>query len=181
MPTELIKRIQEYVALTSIDITVLRGSPKGSVKAAAEFCAGLDLGKFGIKRKSLFCQRLDGLTEALEALLPGGGPSWGTARKVLNIFLHNAFYNHYLRQQFRLSDAEQLFEVPIDHAVSKGLKRAVKQLEGYTHHRRLPAWGGVKHLTPDQNRKYQEAALLVAENLGVTRVHLDVLLWIENR
>ncbi len=158
MRQELVRRIQEYVSITSIDITVLHGSPKGSVKAATEFCSHLDLAQFGIKRKSLFCKRLDIETDHLMAALPSWEPNWGTARKVLNIFLHNAFYNHYLRSHYGLSNAEPLYEVPIDSAVSKGLKAHAAR--GY-----LPTWNGVRHLTSNQNLEYQEFALLVAKKL----------------
>ncbi|MNL21809.1 hypothetical protein D3C87_1431170 [compost metagenome] len=41
----------------------------------------------------------------------------------------------------------------------------------------LPAWPGVKRLTPEVSAKLQNAALQIANSLDVARVHLDVRYW----
>jgi hypothetical protein len=168
----LVELIQRYVAVTSVGASEVRGSPAGTADAARAFLACLDLHRFGTANAEAFQSELDSATEKLVERIPAH--AWGVARKVLNIFLHNAFYNHYLRTEYQLDLAESLFEVPVDSAVARGLRsRAGKD--------NLPAWLGVKALTPDTNRRYQETAVTAAKIEGCSRVHLDPLLWLENR
>jgi hypothetical protein len=45
----------------------------------------------------------------------------------------------------------------------------------------LPKWKGVKHLTPEANRIYQEFAAALAKARGIQRIDLDSFLWVEGR
>jgi len=172
MEQNLIDLIQRYLAVTSVAASAVRGSPTGTAKAAQQYLATLDLSRFGTSDPEGFQSALDLTTEELAGELPSH--SWGVARKLLNIFLHNAFYNYYLRSEFQLGFAEELFEVPVDSAVAKGLRQRVGKGT-------LPTWMGVSALTPEKSGRYQEAATTVAISRGCARVHLDALLWVENR
>jgi hypothetical protein len=172
MDLDLIELIQRYLAVTSVGASEVRGSPAGTAEAARTYLACLDLHRFGTADAESLQSELDAATEELAERIPAH--AWGVARKVLNIFLHNAFYNHYLRMEFHLDRAEQFFEVPIDSAVARGLR--LRFGKG-----KLPAWLGVKALTPAANIRYQESATIVAQELGCSRVHLDALLWLEQR
>jgi hypothetical protein len=87
----------------------------------------------------------------------------GAARKALNLFLRDAFYNVYLRQRFKLARCERCLEVPLDRIVADGLCQRRSEP--------LPRWPGVKHLTARISETYQRAAELEANSLGLSRVH----------
>ena len=144
------------------------------IAAAQDFLARLDLTRFGTDSEADFRQELNRVTLKLQREFPGKGKNWGAARKVLNIFLHNAFYNHYLRRHYRLAASEKYYEVPLDSAVTKGLRWRAPR--GH-----LPAWRGLKHLTLQENHEFQKFASSVAASLGTSRVHLDAVLWPEQR
>jgi len=84
----------------------------------------------------------------------------------------DALYNQYLNREYKLSSIEQWMEIALDSKVSKGLR---KRYEG------LPRWPGLRHLTHDVSDQYQECAERLAERVGISRVHLDIMLWLENR
>ncbi len=99
--------------------------------------------------------------------------NWGKV-KLLNIFLRNAFYNHYLRKHNNLEAAERHFEIPMDSAVAKGL------------HREFPrgtfrSWPSLKRLTRIEHAEYQHRSRLLATKSGLARVHLDAVLWVQER
>jgi hypothetical protein len=122
----------------------------------------------------LFETALDRSTELLCSALPIKARRWGVARKVLNVFLRDCLYTSYLDAAFGLSEAEQFFELPLDSITVRELKRAAGR--GL-----LPAWPGVKHLSPALNRRFQKAATSEASKRGVARVHLDALWWSVSR
>lgn len=174
MPFNLADTIQKYVAITSVGPSTVRGYPSGTTEAARAFLQRIDLRRFGADKERAFIKHLAIKTDQLRLSLPPNAKSWGLARKVLNIFLHNAFYNHYLRRQFRLGRAERFFEVPMDLAVSKGLRRGTQRGQ-------LPTWNGIKRLRKEDHEIYQQRALDLAKEIGTTRVHLDALLWVQER
>jgi hypothetical protein len=129
----------------------------------------MDLERFGVGNPGLFARRLDQATKRLIARLPTRAQKWGVARKALNLFLRDAFYSTYLRKRFKLARAEASYEIPLDQIVTG----RIQPLSGAN----LPAWSGVKHLTPAVSAKYQSAAAAQASDLGMARVHLDIYLW----
>jgi hypothetical protein len=44
------------------------------------------------------------------------------ARKALNIFLRDVFYNHYLREEYGFGRLEQWLELPLDMDAARGLR-----------------------------------------------------------
>jgi hypothetical protein len=91
----------------------------------------------------------------------------------LNIFLRDCFYNAYLRDAYGLAVAEPWFEVPLDRVVADGLKENLDVV--------LPRWPGVKRVTPDLSARYQDGAMSLSRDWGITRVHLDTYLWVDGR
>lgn len=142
----------------------------GVVEAARTYLATIDLRQFGTSSAPLFRRRLDRATETMARALPRGAQSWGVARKLLNIFLLQALYTHYLRKTFRLDRAEHLFELPIDSIIAK-------QLRGKAGRGALPRWRGVKRISPEVSIQYQAAAAAIAAARGIARVHLDAFWW----
>ena len=122
----------------------------------------------------MFCQRLNKATEELKKALPEERRDWGLARKLLNIFLRHAFYNHYLRKQYNLHLAESLFEVPVDSVVAKKLRKEFLESP-------LGSWPGLKGLTKAQHAQYQDCAQKLAKKWNIARVHLDAVLWVQGR
>ena len=169
----LIDSIQRFVAITSVGASTVRGSPKGTADAARAFLSELRLQQFGVKRKLVFCQRLDEATEELRKALPEERQDWALARKLLNIFLRHAFYNRYLRDQYRLDKAESFFEVPVDSVVAEGLHEKFPK--------ELDRWSSLKKLTEDEHTRYQSCAEKLACTWKIARVHLDLVLWVQGR
>lgn len=171
MQRTLIREIHTYVARYSVSASAVRGRrAPGLVAAARSHLATLPLRAFAVRSHRRFQRQLDAHTATLIAALPRAARSWGVARKVLNIFLRNALYTSYLRDRYHLGAAEAFYEIPLDSIVADRLR-----LESEGAH--LPRWKGVKHLSPEMSREYQDAARSVAERLRVAPVHLDAVWW----
>ncbi|HUY68388.1 MAG TPA: hypothetical protein VMV79_03710 [Alphaproteobacteria bacterium] len=179
MNEEFLKYLQGWAANVAISPSTVRGmGPKGTMKAAIDFLAVLDLSQFTkCNSHETFNELLNKMTKELQKKLPrdlpkGRGQYWGTARKCLNIFLRDAFYNHYLREKFCLSKLEPWLEVPLDSYVAKGL-RAEKDGED------LPKWESVVRLEQAANANYQKFAEedIKSDSIWKSRVHLDVRYW----
>jgi hypothetical protein len=82
--------------------------------------------------------------------------------------------NQYLNDHFKIGKLESWLEIPLDSAVTKGLKKRDDSA-------RLPHWPGVKNLKPDISEKFQKFAAEYANKKRIARVHLDIYLWLENR
>lgn len=174
-PVPLIQAIQRRVAVVAISASTVRGQgAPGVVKAVSDFLAQLSLRPFGVSQLSQFRRALNAATDGLVRALPTKARSWGLARKCLNIFLHDAYYNAYLVDEFDLARAEPFYEVPLDGVVARSLRRRAGR--GV-----LPQWPGVKHLTPQLSEVFQTSAQSCAEAMGISRVHLDTYLWVEDR
>src|SRR5258708_6911440 len=146
--------------------TVRNSGSAGTVAAARAHLRSLDLRPLGTGRCSAFIPALDSESERLREALPSGARHWGIARKVLNIFVRDCFYTTYLADHFNLVGAEQLFELPLDEITYRNLKKSLER--GV-----LPKWPGVRGVTPALNTRAQEAALRVAQQQGIARVHPD--------
>lgn len=170
----LIDSIQRFVATTSVGASTVRGSPRGTADKARAFLTKLQLQQFGVEHESEFQWHLDEATKQLKKRLPRGRRDWALSRKILNIFLRYAFYNHYLRKQYNLHLAESLFEVPIDSVVAKELRKAFPR-------KTFSPWPGLKELDPKRHAEYQDRAKVLAHKCGIARVHLDAVLWVQGR
>lgn len=170
----LIEAIRKRAALLAVGPSTARGQgAPGVVDALREALADVPLTRFAGSRPKAFARHLDLSTALVIAALPRRARSWGLARKCLNIYLRDCYYNAYLRPAFGRAVVEDCFEVPLDRVVAAGLHE----------HRvmALPRWPGVKRVTPELSAHYQAGALLLAQQWGVTRVHLDTFLWVEGR
>ena len=94
-------------------------------------------------------------------------------RHALNT-VKRVFYNYYLRSQYNLGVAESFFEVPVDSAVARGLRRECPRGT-------FPAWPGLKRLGQAEHAEYQCHAAELANRTGLARVHLDAVLWVQER
>lgn len=164
-----LKMVQRRATRVAITASPTRGQgAKGVVACARDFLGGLNLSPFGTGDPRAFARRLESASRRLEASMPRRAASWGLARKLLNIFLRNCLYTTYLARHYRLTAAERLLEIPLDSITAKRIRIEVPD---------LPRWPGVKHLNPETSTAFQAAALLIARQYGVARVHLDAYWW----
>jgi len=167
--------MQAYIAVTTVGPSALRNQgSKGVIRAAQKFLASIDLGVFRTENETAFRKVLDTKTEALQKALPRGAQNWGAARKALNLFLRDACYNRFLCKRYGLFQAEEWMEIPLDSLTAASLKR--RGAKG-----NLPQWPGLNRLTSVVSFEFQTFAKQVALAEGVSRVHLDMRLWTEER
>lgn len=166
-------KIQHKVAVSSIPASALRGqgSP-GLIGVAREFFRVLPLGQFGVTSSKRFTSRLDAVTEDLLRRFPRKARHWGVARKAVNLFLRDAFYNQFLSSKYHLSRSARFYELPLD-------RRTAEALTDFDDERDLPRWLGVKHLTEKCSALFQEAATEIAadDDHSCERIHLDAYFW----
>ena len=171
---DFITTLQRKVAFSAVGPSALRGQGKGVLRATQEFLARMPLARTPKSSNNKFQLWLDNQTESLLDDLPIKNRPWGAARKALNLFLRDALYNQYLNRQFKLQSIEDWLEIPLDSAVSKGLKLQSNRGE-------LPRWPGLKNLQPKDSEDFQAFALNQSNLKGISRVHLDMYLWLANR
>jgi hypothetical protein len=160
--------VQHRAARVAVTASATRGQGPGVVDCSRDFLVALPLGRFGTDDQRGFARQLDLATKDLRACLRKRAASWGLARKLLNIFLRDSLYTSYLAKEHGLAAAERLLEIPLDSITSKRIRREVPE---------LPRWPGVRHLDADTSAAYQAAALVIARQHGVARVHLDAYWW----
>jgi len=167
--------MQRYIAVTTIGPSTLRNQGSaGVIEAAQNYLAGIDLGGFRTKDERTFLMVLDAATEKLKRTLPREAQNWGAARKACNLFLRDICYNRFLCQRYGLEESEEWMEIPLDGLVAVALKR--KGQRGG-----LPRWPGLNGLTPEISAKFQAFARQIAAEKGISRVHLDMRLWMTER
>lgn len=163
--------LQKRVAEGAVGATALRNQgAKGVIAAAREFLKNLDLSRFLVESEDRFMDVLDSSTRSMQKYLPPDARHWGAARKGLNLFLRDVLYNRYLSERFGFKRIEKWMEVPLDRFAAQGIMRDYSVAS-------LPAWPGLKHLTPEISKAYQKAALALAASRHLSRVHLDILYW----
>lgn len=166
----LLVAIQHKVAISALPASALRGQrAPGLISIAREACEHLPLGQFGVASGKVFAERLDRYTAEMLAAFPRKARHWGVARKALNLFLRDAYYNQFLAAKYNLNRAAAHFELPLD---SKTAAKLHEEEDGH-----LPAWRGVKYLTAAQSAEYQLAATDLALDYDCHRVHLDAHIW----
>ncbi len=168
---ELNRIIQSFVASESISASTLRSQgAKGVVASARHYLAGLDLRLFAVSNRTDFARQLDKCTSSLQRRFPAGARNWGAARKAMNVFLRNSYYNQFLCSRFNLHLAVAFYEVPLDSIVASELRKLDKG-------KVLPKWQGIKYLHKHTNAVYQSFLGQLAVQFAIDRVHLDVILW----
>jgi len=166
-----IRLVQKRVANIAIGASTLRNQGKGTTSVAIKFISGLDLKKFkGITKKE-FMILIDELTEELMGKFPFGSENnWGAARKSINVFLEEVFYNRFLVRECRLQNLEKYLEIPLDSNV-------IKKLQENDSAGILPRWGGIKYLKPEDSKQYQDFAKKLAIGKETARIYLDLEFW----
>ena len=143
-----LKLIQQRVANYSIGSSALRNQGAlGMVEIARAFLANLNLTQFKNITERQFRIRLEKFTQQLKIQFPiEARRNWGAARKSMNVFLENAFYNIFLNNEYNLHKLKEFLEVPLDSYVGKGLRRDFRKS---TFHYKLPVWKGIRQLNSE--------------------------------
>lgn len=167
--------IQRKVAVSALPASALRGQrTPGLIRIARDVFSCLPLGQFGVANAKLFASRLESCTDDLLSEFPRRARRWGVARKAVNLFLRDAFYNQFLAGKYNLGRSAAHYELPLDSYTAKAL-------DDYDDEWDLPAWRGLRGLTAAQSSVYQSAAEDMAEEYGCVRVHLDAHIWAQPR
>ncbi len=171
-PDSFIEKVQKRVANIAISpSTVRKQGASGMVDKAREFLSQLDLGKFKNISEEQFDDRLEKYTEKLMEKFPEGAKdNFGAARKSLNVFLEQAFYNKFLAKEYNLDKLEPFLEVPLDNDVLTNLKKHSDRGE-------LPTNFTIKNLNKEENGKFQKFAKNLAQQKGISRIYLDLEFW----
>jgi hypothetical protein len=166
-----VRSVQTFLA-NSLTISIVRGmGPEGTLDSVRQFMKSeINLEAISNDHPSAYPQTLDEITSQIQRSMPRGGNSWGTARKCLNLFFRDCFYNFYIRKEYGLEQLEGLLEIPLDSYVGKALRKDPLGLH-------LPAWRSVKSLTKSDSANFQDVALRIAGREGTGRVHLDLDYW----
>lgn len=171
MKSEFLRLLKRRIARTAISASTARGLPQGTVHAAREFLDAIGLDSIARDSETSFRRWLSSKTAALHKALPEGVP-WGAARKFLNIFLRDIFYNKWLHKEFKLAPLEPWLEVPLDSHVMEGMHDDLDAGD-----LTLPKKKTIKGLKRKNSKTYQESGLQIARKKGIARVHLDLCYW----
>jgi hypothetical protein len=167
--------MQKYIAVTTVGPSTLRNQgASGVIEAAQRFLKKLDMRRFAVKEEKAFLAVLDTVTEELKQRLPRVARHWGAARKALNLFLRDVCYNRLLEQKYSLAGLEFWMEIPLDSLVAAALKKRIGK-------GKLPRWRGLKRLTPSESLLFQHKARQRANASHISRVHLDMRIWVKQR
>lgn len=170
MTPELLDQIYRNAVSTSVGAsTIQKMGPTGTATALRAGLAKVNVPSFIVQTEEEFAKVLDKETELLRLHLLPDHQHFGTARKVLNIFLLKLTYNRHLHAAYQMGRIEQWLEVPLDSHVGKQLAR-----QPGANFRR---WKTVIGLTPTLHKQYQDFAKTVAANFSVNRADLDVFFY----
>lgn len=172
---QLLQAIQEFAAIEAVGTSAVRGQPAKTKKVIQKVLMAADLNAIPRRSQPKFEKWRNQLTECVQRKLPNPDKPWGIARKAVNLFLRDCFYNHYLREEYGLAAVEQWLEVPLDGVVSRAFCREAGRGE-------LPRWRGLGRVTPGDSVRFQEFAKWLAGRVGLqARIFLDNVVWLRNR
>lgn len=106
MKEEFIAALLRRVASTSVGPSAVRSRPKGTVFAARDFLANINMRNFNKPTEKEFLSTLNKTTEMFVKKMPDGAKHWGSARKLLNLFLRAVVYNRFLCEKYNLYHIE---------------------------------------------------------------------------
>ena len=176
MNDELFEKVRWHAAQTSVGPSTLRTPVSGTVAVARKGLFGVRLDRLAdASDAGAFARELNHQTRRIRGRLPNGARRWGSARKVLNIYLRSVLYNAYLSAAYSFGRVEDWLELPLDSYTVKWLRKEYRDLCG----EKLPHFPGVAAADFRVYAAYQDAAAEVAAEMydGISRVHLDVYYW----
>jgi len=171
-----LRHLQRYLANIAIGPTTLRNQgPPGVRREAIEFLEGLDLRRLKRTKPRDYRRVLNDWTEKLMGSLPRGArKNFGAARKAINLFMVQVYFNRELAAQYRLRRFANFLETPLDLRAASKVRRHAQEKCG---RHELCRWQGIRNLTPEVSQQYQVQARKLGKQLGLPRGELDIVLW----
>ena len=180
---EFIYDVKKRLANISIGPSAIRNQGAPGIVAISRdyFIRSINLVSFfdSLNNQNRFDKYLNRNTMKLLNEFPKAGKSWGAARKGLNLYFRELVYNKFIAEHYKLPVSRLEFdslisplEVPLDKDVAAGIKIDAMKLDIS-----LPSWPRIISLTPEVSAEYQNAALRIANNKKIARVHLDLTYW----
>jgi putative transcriptional regulator len=181
-------RIQKRVADIAITISVVRNIGfKGALPIARDFVAHLNLTEFAqAPDERAFIDLLDKKTDELQLRLQeerarqknSGNTEaelWGSARKVLNVFLCEAYFNRALERRYNLREIAGWLEGPLDKQLATAIRKTAQQF-GL---KRPSAWPGIIRLDQKKSLDYQILAQEIAARMLLpARIYFEVVTFV---
>jgi len=168
--------LKRFTAVTAVTVQALRRQGPGVIGSIQKHLETLNLYKVGsLKDEDSFVRWLDRQTDELKTKHK---VKWGAARKALNLFLRACLYDRYLSVAFKLDRLEPWLEIPLDQVIAGQLRERTKKEKGNCS---LPPWSGLSGLDHERSKQFQDFAKQSAAPQELSRVHLDVGLWVNNR
>lgn len=184
---DFIKNVQKRVANCSIGASILRGQGSGLSKKARCFLINeLELGVLKNMDSRRFTVWLNNQTDALvEKFLtvPPKRNCWGAARKTLNVFLENAFYDKFLCKAYSLHRLESVLELPFDRNTKAGLTvDAPILLRKRIPEKILNKWKTIRDIEKNSHGEFEKYAAKIApkkfkSSQHKSRIYLDLTYW----
>lgn len=173
MTDDLLRNLRRLAASTAITpSTIQKMGPSGMAAALRRGLSNIDVSWLHSDSEEQFASKLNDTTAMLMAEMSEGVIKWGTARKVLNIFLIKYAYNRHLYEYHQISKMKRWFEVPLDSNVAAGLA-----LDSVKLGVELSEWGTVVGLSAENSEKYQAFAKSEAERRKIFRYDLDSIYY----
>jgi hypothetical protein len=170
---ELLRYVQRRLADGASGPSSLRNQgARGTTAAARAFLGQLNLTKLRSINATGYGRWLDSRTGELQRHLPQGARNWGTARKALNVFMVEVFFNRVLARECRMDRLKDVLETPLDSQAAKKLRAFARR-----RHLEVPPKMWVRYLTPELNQAYQVLASRMAKDNGLDRASLDLIPW----
>jgi len=164
--------LKKFTAVTAVGVQALRRQGIGAIGCIQERLEALGLSQTtSIENQEGFVRWLDKETDVL---MERCKVSWGAARKALNLFMRACFYNRYLSAEFDLDHLETWLEIPLDRVIAEQIRNKAEL-------NLLSPWQGLGALTKEKSDSFQKCASDLAAKERLSRVHLDVGLWVHNR
>lgn len=171
-----LRHLQRYLANIAIGPTTLRnpGVP-GVRRAAIKFLVKIDLRRLRGTKPRQYTDVLYSWTKKLMRSFPRGARrNFGAARKAVNLFMAQAYFNREMAAQYGLRRFANFLETPLDSgAASKIRSYAQKKCGRHT----LDRWKGIKNLAQEVSQQYQVQARKLAKQWALPRGELDIVLW----
>ncbi len=171
MTPQFLTDLKKFTAVTAVSVQALRRQGVGAIGCIQEQLEALGLSQTtSIENQEGFVRWLDVETDVP---MKRCKVSWGAARKALNLFVRACFYNRYLSVEFGLDHLETWLEIPLDRVIAGQIRN--KAEPGL-----LPPSEGLGALTKEKSDCFQKCASDLAAEERLSRVHLDVGLWVHN-
>jgi hypothetical protein len=168
--------LKKFTAVTAVGVQALRRQGAGVISNIQKYLDTLDLSQTtSLRDQDAFISWLD---EVTDALVEKYTVSWGAARKAISLFLRACFYNRYLYVEYGLDHLETWLEIPLDQVIAGQLRKEMRKKPGRG---LLPSWNGLRELDKEDSEQFQQCASQMATDEKLSRVHLDVGLWVNNR